>query len=517
MSNVYTVVGVASGVGATGITAGLGRSLADTGESVLLIDWDRSTPDLAARMGLPDPEFTIRDLETGEVSIATLAYTGASGVRFIPGSPVDGPCPDDGRMDLSGILDNLDGIDATVLIDTGNPSTPAATDAFEASDGVLIVSAPDSTARRHDAIRQSLRKDGHRPLGTVLSRVNDTTPAADEPASGVLARVPEVDSPRTLPGGAEDPRTDAYRRLADELERIESSPDSDEPRSTIAGGSTTAEQQSEDGFVTPSLADPADRAVGPSSEYGPATDADDGERKVVGRGADGTSATNAGGEDEHGDSTTAENERADQATSTAAKADADTTADAAAPATAVEGQPLTASADRGDDKLQVSRRAALTLITGLLAAISGGSLWIAPEKDEPTESSPETATEEVVGFGYGGTPIAAGSAAAVSTATVTATTESEATGDQTDTSTATVTPTNSTTVTPTITSTPTNTATATPTTTSAPAPQQDGSGGISGGSSEDTSTTTTTTTTTDDGDDDYGEIGYGEGGYGGTI
>ncbi|MBB6646596.1 MinD/ParA family ATP-binding protein [Halobellus ruber] len=551
MSNVYTVVGVTSGVGATETTAGLGRALADSGEGVLLIDWDRSTPDLAARMGLPDPEFTIRDLETGEMRMGEVAYTGQSGVRFLPGCSVDESSPDDGRIDLAGIVGDLDGVDATILIDTGEAFTPAAADAFEASDGVLVVSTPDSTARRHAAVlRESLRNDGHRPLGTVLNRTEDTAPDAD----GVLARVPEVDNFGTLPGGSDDARADAYRRLADELERVESAPDTDGTRSTVAAGPTAVEQQSADGFVTPSLADPSDRAAGPSSGHSSATAADDGEREVdggaggeqgaVGSGDGRESATDAAGEVERGAST-AGNEHEARATSTTTEADDDPAADAAAPATAAEGGSQAASTDGDDDRMRVSRRAALTLITGLLAAVSGGSLWIDSEDDGSAESSPETASEEVVGFGYGGTPITEGGAAAMSTATGIATTEDGGTGGGSNPSTSTptttatettATPTNTTTATPTdtTTATPTNatTATRTPTSTptSAPSAPQGGAGGPAGGgsggaesttstaASTSTTTTTTTSTPTDDGDnDDYGEVGYGEGGYGGTV
>lgn len=532
MSNVYTVVGVTSDVGATETTAGLGRRLADMGENVLLIDWDRSTPNLAARMGLPDPEFTIRDLKTDEMRIGEVAYTGPSGVRFLPGCSVDESSSDDGSVDLSGIVGDLDGVDATIMIDTGDAFTPAAADAFETSDGVLVVSTPDSTARRYAAIlRESLRNDGHRPLGTVLSRTEDPAPAADGPADGVLARVPEVDNPRTLPGGSDDSRADAYRRLAGELERVESATDTDGPRSTAAAGSTTAEQQSADGFVTPSLADPSDRAAGPSSGYSSATAADGeerevddgagGEQGVVGSGDGRESATDAAGEVERGASTTG-NEDDVGATPTAAEPDDDPAADAAAPATAAEGSSQATSTDGDDDRMRVSRRAALTLITGLFAAVSGGSLWIDAEDDGSAESSTETASEEVVGFGYGGTPITEGGAAAMSTATGIATTEDGGTGGGSDRSTST----------PTTTATPTNTTTATQTPTStptfAPSAPQGGAGGPAGGGSggaerttstaASTSTTTTTSTPTDDGDnDDYGEVGYGEGGYGGTV
>ncbi|WP_251328906.1 ParA family protein [Haloplanus pelagicus] len=170
-------------------------------------------------------------------------------------------------------------------------------------------------------------------------------------------------------------------------------------------------------------------------------------------------------------------------------------------------------------RLVTSRRVLLTLVMGVVGAVSTGVLG--PGDDDPTD-----AVADIDGFGYGGTPVADATTDAPGTTATTATATAVVTATQTDDGTPTATPeattADATTTTPTATSEPTATPTPTPDSTATATSEQSagmtgGGGGGGGGGAGDSSTATATPTPTATSDDDFGEVGYGEGGYGGNV
>jgi len=209
-------VAVTSGTRDTGKTTSvaiLGAVFADLGVDVLLVDCDFTDPSLAADLGIAEPDATIRDVFAGRATLEEAAHTGSAGVAVLPGARLD--APDAAGMQC--VVDAIDGF-GLVICDTGHPFTDATTGVCDAADGIVVVSTSDSTARRNAAaVHQSLR-DHERPLlGTALTRVENDADSTDwdcEP----LATIPEsdvvADGGTTVLDSPSDPGAESYQELA---------------------------------------------------------------------------------------------------------------------------------------------------------------------------------------------------------------------------------------------------------------------------------------------------------------
>ena len=209
-------VAVTSGTRTTGKTtsvAVLGAVFADAGADVLLVDCDLANPSLAAAFGISEPDATLRDVFAGRVTLDEAVHTGPAGAAVLPGGRFGVPDP----ATLRDFVDAIDGFDV-VVCDTGDPFSDATAGACDAADGAVVVSTPDDAARRNTAaVHDSLRKHGRPLLGTVLTR---TQGDADTPEweCDILATIPESDA--VASGAAavldspSDPGAERYRELA---------------------------------------------------------------------------------------------------------------------------------------------------------------------------------------------------------------------------------------------------------------------------------------------------------------
>lgn len=470
MVDIWAVAGGKRGVGKTTTTWGLARALGGAGENVLVVDWDRSAPDLAGRFGFPDPAYTIRSVLGGRATLREAAAEGGPGVAVVAGEAVPNASETTAEREVSDLVDEFGRFDV-VLIDTGRPFVATTGEALDAADGVLVVSTPDRAARRNTAVfHEYLTNHGYPLVGTVLTRCDDESPIDDYWDCALLACLSE----RTE---SHDPESEGgtipseYRRLADGIrEHVERDDDGDDSRSV---------SRPNDGFLTPSLDEPEQRDGGTDLERSP-------------RGS--SVRPNTEGRTSESDDD--------------------------------DGRSTVVSEEDDSDRIRVSRRAVLTLVTGLVGAMSAGVLGFDDGNGSREEASVGGTGTEVVGFGYGGTPITetttptateAGTTVATTVATLAGSDESRPAATATSrspTETATTTTATNTTTTTTAAATGTETTAAETTAAETATPS---TGGPSGPATA-TPTETTTATPIDDGDlDDYGELGYGEGGYGGTL
>ena len=453
MVDIYAVASGKRGVGKTVTVAALGDALADAGHAVLLVDFDLTSPDLGAYLGLDADEPTVHDVLAGDVSLDDAVRSTPTGVSLLSGSRTADAFA---TVDPSGLHELAERAEAfdVVLLDTGRPTAPDTSVALDAADGTLVVSTPGRIARQDSAILlEHLDDRGNEPIGTVLTRVEDgSDPEPLDRDAPELGRIPEIDGDQSdlsfLSDAPEHPLSLAAEDLATGL--------IDSPKTTLGiDDEVVAEDQ---------------------------TPVHDREASLAG-----DAVTDGSGDDSRD------------------AADADT-APADRSAASTDNDP-SAGPDEDSAPLVTTRRALVTLVMGLVGAFSTGLLGPSDvENAAPTESVPD-----VDGFGYGGTPLTNNGGTATTespTATATRTATSIAANDETATPTATATESPATTPTDTVTAIPTDTSTATPTDTPTPTPTPDspspaaavgggGGGGGGGGSSQTTSTSTPTSTPTE--------------------
>lgn len=213
MNHTVAVTSGTRGTGKTASVVALGSLLSDADADVLLVDCDLADPSLAAALGIPEPDATLRDVFAGRATFDEAVHTGPAGAGVIPGGRF--AVPD--AATLRDFVDAIDGFDV-VVCDTGDPFSDATAGACDAADGAVVVSTPNDAARRNTAaVHESLRKHGRPLLGTVLTRVqgNADTPGWD---CDILATIPESD---VVASGAaavldspSDPGAERYRELA---------------------------------------------------------------------------------------------------------------------------------------------------------------------------------------------------------------------------------------------------------------------------------------------------------------
>ena len=439
MVDIYAVASGKRGVGKTVTVAALGDALADAGHAVLLVDFDLTSPDLGAYLGLDADEPTVHDVLAGDVSLDDAVRSTPTGVSLLSGSRTADAFA---TVDPSGLHELAERAEAfdVVLLDTGRPTAPDTSVALDAADGTLVVSTPGRIARQDSAILlEHLDDRGNEPIGTVLTRVEDgSDPEPLDRDAPELGRIPEIDGDQSdlsfLSDAPEHPLSLAAEDLATGL--------IDSPKTTLGiDDEVVAEDQ---------------------------TPVHDREASLAG-----DAVTDGSGDDSRD------------------AADADT-APADRSAASTDNDP-SAGPDEDSAPLVTTRRALVTLVMGLVGAFSTGLLGPSDvENAAPTESVPD-----VDGFGYGGTPLTNNGGTATTespTATATRTATSIAANDETATPTATATESPATTPTDTVTAIPTDTSTATPTDTPTPTPTPDspspaaavGGGGGGGGSGQST-------------------------------
>lgn len=365
MNHTVAVTGGTRGTGKTTSVASLGAVFADAGADVLLIDCDFTEPTLATALDIAEPNATIRDVFAGRAALREAVHTGPAGVSVVPGARFG--APDAPAIDA--FIAAIDGFDV-VICDTGHPFSDATTGVCDAADGVLVVSTPDSTARRNAAAIHDSLRDRERPLlGTALTRVEHETDSQDWDCE-LLATIPEsdvvADGAAAVLDSPSDPGTESYRELARSVHRRFR-----DGHDGTASNTALWLPQPADPFITASVSQDASSDSGTSHDDTP--EAADSELETDTTSAE-SSAVADDGTDPPGD-----------ATDSASEADVST------------AEPN----DEDAGGITLTRRSALAAIT---AAVGGVSAGILNTRETPT----------IEAFGYGGKPVSSTESGAAS-------------------------------------------------------------------------------------------------------
>ncbi|MDB2282654.1 MinD/ParA family protein [Halorubrum ezzemoulense] len=356
MNHTVAVTGGTRATAKTTSVAILGAVFADAGADVLLVDCDLANPSLAAALGIPEPDATLRDVFAGRATLDEAIHTGPAGAEVLPGGQFAVP-------DATAIRDFVEAIDGfdVVVCDTGDPFSDATAGACDAADGAVVVSTPDDAARRNTtAVHGSLREHGRPLLGTVLTRVQGdadtpewdcdilaTIPESDAVASGAMA---VLDSPS-------DPGAERYRELARGVyRRLRDDHDG------TASNAALWLPQPVDPFLTPAV------AAGTSGDADTPSNDESGEPDSAAAHDD--TPSDAGAVADSGNGSTGDVN--------------DSTPEADTPA-----EEPTEDSDSG---ITLTRRGALAALTAAVGGVSAGIL--------NTRETPE-----IEAFGYGGRPV----------------------------------------------------------------------------------------------------------------
>lgn len=170
---VLAVTGAVPGVGKTAITAGLAKTLAGNGASVIAADADLRRPRLGHALGCADGR-GMTDAFTTSTAPGDLLQTTEGGVQVLASGSTS---TDAGfvfqRAWVEHLVRDLRTRASTVLIDTPPLlSAPEASLLTAVADGVLVVvDLSDSHRRQLHAASEQLAKAGARVVGVVLNSV----------------------------------------------------------------------------------------------------------------------------------------------------------------------------------------------------------------------------------------------------------------------------------------------------------------------------------------------------------
>ena len=354
----YTVA-VTSGTRATAKTTSvsvLGAVFADAGADVLLVDCDLANPSLAAALDIAEPDVRLRDVFAGSATLDEAAHTCLAGVAVVPGGRFAVPTGEA----IRDLVDLINGFDV-VICDTGRLFSDATKGTCDAADGAVVVSTPGDAARQNAAAVYELLRQRRWPLlGTVVTRAKGDADSAGWDYD-ILATISEsnavADGSATVVDSPSDPGAESYRELARGVFR------------RLRGGHDEATSNSRlwlshpaDPFLTPSVPD--------------------------GR----TSASDTHSEDriEEPDSDAGDN---DTPSRTVLVTDGGSGSALDANDSAAEADTTPEEPDEHDgSEIKLTRRGALAAITAAVGGVSAGIL--------NTRETPQ-----IEAFGYGGSPV----------------------------------------------------------------------------------------------------------------
>lgn len=136
------------GVGKTNFTTNLALLLAQTGQSVIVLDADLGLANLHVVLGV-SPKFHLEHVMRGEKTLAEILYPAANGIRIIAGGS--------GIAELANLTDaqrqrfidglgELDSMADVILIDTGAGLSHNVLGFVLASEEVIVITTPEPTA-----------------------------------------------------------------------------------------------------------------------------------------------------------------------------------------------------------------------------------------------------------------------------------------------------------------------------------------------------------------------------------
>lgn len=172
MTRMIVITSGKGGVGKTTLTSNLAAALADFGESVIALDANLTTPNLALHSGMHLAPVTIHDVLKGNNKLKDAIYPHPYGYKVIPASL--------GIEDLKGVdITHLPEISFSLLgqadyiiMDCAAGLGREAMSALSASDEMILITNPNLPAVT-DALKilEVAKEQNIKPIGVVVNRV----------------------------------------------------------------------------------------------------------------------------------------------------------------------------------------------------------------------------------------------------------------------------------------------------------------------------------------------------------
>jgi flagellar biosynthesis protein FlhG len=171
------------GVGATTVSIGLARAMAQDAQRVVLIDADRQQADLAAACGV-DQQAGIDEVLSGRKSIHEALHRGPDGLQILPGavSPAGLTLSDRAIERLLRQMRTLARHSDAIVVDAGHQATELAARLWHEADQLALVASPAAAAvmDTYALIKRLWRTQAiARPPAVVVSRAAGEDEAAD--------------------------------------------------------------------------------------------------------------------------------------------------------------------------------------------------------------------------------------------------------------------------------------------------------------------------------------------------
>lgn len=173
---VIAVTSGKGGVGKTNFTLNLAIFLSRASKRVIIIDADFGLANVELLLGV-SPRYSLKEVLSGEVSMADALTTGPEGVRFLSGGSGLSQLADITESQLSIIIrgfNQLEEIADIMLIDTGAGISRSVTNLLKAAHEAIVVTTSDPTAIADAyAIVKAMCEDNTEPpeLKIVVNRV----------------------------------------------------------------------------------------------------------------------------------------------------------------------------------------------------------------------------------------------------------------------------------------------------------------------------------------------------------
>jgi flagellar biosynthesis protein FlhG len=176
------------GVGKSNFTASLALMLAQSGESVILLDADLGLANLHVLFGL-SPRFRMEHVMRGEKSLAEVLYPAADGVRLIAGGSGITELANLGEAQRKQFIEGLSELDSladVILIDTGAGLSHNVLAFVLAAEEVIVITTPEPTAiaDAYATIKVVTRENSEARIRLVVNMA-----ASDEEARATAERL----------------------------------------------------------------------------------------------------------------------------------------------------------------------------------------------------------------------------------------------------------------------------------------------------------------------------------------
>ncbi len=158
------------GVGKTTATLNIGQALSNMGRSVILLDANLTTPNLAIKLGYVNPVNTVNKFLRKEKDINQIIHTHECGLNIVPASPSYNELQKTNVQHLSKVFDHLNNVSDFVLVDAPSGLGYEVSQVLQNCDEVIVVANPNLSSVM-DALKTIKLAKAHGTLvaGIVLN------------------------------------------------------------------------------------------------------------------------------------------------------------------------------------------------------------------------------------------------------------------------------------------------------------------------------------------------------------